>query len=419
MMKRGASLLRCLGLILCLLLLSFNYGAQMRLIRSLPKAAYLDSESEALLASIGAPFSLRYDGEEGQAVSQNLAESLDEGASGRKAGYSVRVDLFGLIPVKRVSFHAEDQIWVMPGGQSVGVTLYTKGALVVGFGSFENEAGEKVCPAQAAGVKVGDVILAIEGEEVKDAAHLVTLCNETEGDIDLTLARDGQHLDATLRPVADSVDGVYKMGMWVRDSTAGIGTLSFYSMTSMRYGALGHPITDADTGSLLSVKEGTIIHSSVVGVAQGASGLPGEIRGAFSSVSRRLGTLDTNNPLGIYGQLYEPLENPLYPNGVLLAYPEEIHPGPATLLTTVDAEGVQAYDCQIIKTYSQDSADGKGMVIEITDPALIEKTGGIVQGMSGSPILQDRKLAGAVTHVFVNDPLRGYCIYAHWMYELC
>lgn len=416
MMKRVAIIFRCLGLVLCLLLISFNYGAQMRLIRSLPQEAYFDSESEALLSSIGMPFNLRYDGEEGRAVAQNLGETLADAE--KKASYSVTVDLFG-IPLKRVSFHAADEIWVMPGGQSVGVTLYTKGALVVGMGSFQSEAGEKVCPAQAAGVKVGDVILVIEGQEVKDAEHLISLCNETEGEIDLTLSRDGQRISTSLRPVPDAADGVYKMGMWVRDSTAGIGTLSFYSMTSMRYGALGHPITDVDTGSLLSVKEGTIIHSSVVGVAQGASGLPGEIRGAFNSVSRRLGTLDTNNPLGIYGQLYEPLENPLYPSGVLLAHPDEIRPGPAQLLTTVDSDGVQAYDCKIIKTYPQTSADGKGMVIEITDPDLIEKTGGIVQGMSGSPVLQDGKLAGAVTHVFVNDPLRGYCIYALWMYGFC
>lgn len=417
MTKRGAgAFIRCLGLIICLLLISFNYGAQMRIIRALPNEAYLDSDSEALLSSIGAPFGLRYDGNEGQAVMQNMGESLD---TAQAKGYSVTVDLFGLIPVKTVSFHARDQIWVMPGGQSVGVTLYTKGALVVGLGSFSNAAGERVCPAQAAGVRVGDVILSIEGEEVKNAEHLVTLCNETEGKVALTLFRDGQSLETTLQPMADAADGIFKMGMWVRDSTAGIGTLSFYSMATMRYGALGHPITDVDTGSLLSVKEGTIIHSSVVGVAQGASGLPGEIRGAFSPVSRRLGTLDTNCRLGIYGRLYEPFENPLYPDGVLLAYPEEVHTGPAQLLTTVDSGGVQAYDCEIIKTYPQSSADGKGMVIQIADADLIEKTGGIVQGMSGSPILQDGKLVGAVTHVFVNDPLRGYCIYAHWMYELC
>ena len=405
MEKRGAAvLIRCFGLILCLLLISFNYGAQMQIIRALPNDAYIDSENEASLSSIGAPFGLHYEGEDGRAVMHDMGESLGEGV--RTEGYSVTVNLFGLIPIKQVSFHSQDKILVMPGGQSVGVTLHTKGALVVGLGSFSNAQGEKVCPAQAAGIRVGDVILAIKGEEVNDSEHLVISCNETSGDIKLTLSRGGQNMETTLNPVADEADGILKMGMWVRDSTAGIGTLSFYSMTNMRYGALGHPITDVDTGAILSVKEGTIINSSVVGVSQGASGLPGEIRGAFSSMSHRLGTLDINGPLGIYGELYEPIENPLYPNGVLLAYPDEIHTGPAKLLTTVDSEGVKAYDCEIIKTYLQSSAEGKGMVIQITDPELIEKTGGIVQGMSGSPIIQDGKLVGAVTHVFVNDPLR-------------
>ena len=147
--------------------------------------------------------------------------------------------------------------------------------------------------------------------------------------MDLQLSRDDVSIDVTIEPAADRQDGIYKMGMWVRDSTAGIGTLSFYAMDTLRYGALGHPITDVDTGTLLSVKTGEIVQSNVVGIAQGSSGLPGEIQGAFSTVSQRLGTLDTNGNMGIYGELYAPLENPLYPDGALLAYPEEIHTGPA------------------------------------------------------------------------------------------
>lgn len=410
---RGSAVVRGIGLLVCLLLISFNYGEPARLVRELPSQAYIGSDSESQLAGIGAPFSLRY-GQNQQAVSQDLSQTLSQDAA---AGYSVQVDLFGLIPLKKISFYTRDSIWVMPGGYSVGVTLYTKGALVVGLGEFETLDGTAVCPAQAAGIRVGDVILGVNGTEVKDAAHLTALCNETQGAVDLRLARGEETLEVTIQPAADRQDGIYKMGMWVRDSTAGIGTLSFYAMDTLRYGALGHPITDVDTGSLLSVKTGEIVQSNVVGIAQGSSGLPGEIQGAFSTVSQRLGTLETNSNIGIYGQLYSPLENPLYPEGVLLAYPEEIHTGAAQLLTTVDENGVQAYDCQIIKTYPQTSAAAKGMVVQITDPRLIEKTGGIVQGMSGSPIVQDGKLAGAVTHVFVNDPLRGYCIYALWMYQ--
>ena len=414
-MKRrgGNAIVRCIGLLICLLLISFNYGEQAQLVRDLPSQAYIGSDSESKLSSISAPFSLRYQQNE-QAVAHDLAEQL---SSDGPAGYSVQVDLFGLIPLKKINFFTRDSIWVMPGGYSVGVTLYTKGALVVGLGSFETLDGTDACPAQSAGIRVGDVILGVNGTEVKDAAHLTALCNETQGAVDLRLSRGDELLDVTIHPAADRLDGIYKMGMWVRDSTAGIGTLSFYAMDTLRYGALGHPITDVDTGTLLSVKKGEIVQSNVVGIAQGSSGLPGEIQGAFSTVSQRLGTLETNGNMGIYGELYTPLENPLYPEGVLLSYPEEIHTGAAQLLTTIDEDGVQAYDCQIIKTYPQTSAAGKGMVIQITDPRLIQKTGGIVQGMSGSPIIQDGKLAGAVTHVFVNDPLRGYCIYALWMYQ--
>ena len=414
-MKKGGArvFMRSLGVVLCLLLMSFYYGEEAQRIRALPDYAYLGSESEKELAYISGPFSVDY-GEGDQAVSQDLSQGLENGK-----GYTVQIQLFDFIPIKEISFRARDEIWVMPGGQSVGVTLHTQGALVVGLGSFENPSGEAVCPARESGIRVGDVILAVEGTGVKDAAHLTSLCNETKGEIRLRLERSGEELEVTLQPAQDATDGIYKMGMWVRDSTAGIGTLSFYAMDSLRYGALGHPITDVDTGALLSVKEGEILHSSVLGVSQGSSGLPGELQGTFSAVSQHLGTIDTNSDLGIYGELYAPVQNPLYPQGLLLAYPEEVHTGPAQLLATVDEAGVQAYDCQIIKVYPQTEAAGKGMIVQITDPDLIEKTGGIVQGMSGSPIIQDGKLIGAVTHVFVNDPLRGYCIYALWMYEMC
>jgi stage IV sporulation protein B len=406
---------RCIGILLCALLIGFNYGEQMRLIRALPGETYIDEKSEGLFAGLHAPFGVRVN-EEGRAVSGDLGESLQPAANG---GYFATVELFGFIPLKQVRFLDRSEVRVMPGGQSVGVTLYTKGALVVGMGTVNTGEGAGICPAQEAGIHVGDVILYADAQEVDDADHLVRICNAATGEISMKVLRGEDMHTLSLRPVQDAEDGVYKMGMWVRDSTAGIGTLSFYSMRTMRYGALGHPITDVDTGSRLSVKNGEIIHSSVLGVSAGISGVPGEIRGAFSMLSQRLGTIDTNCAIGIYGEMYADSVNPIYPQGVLLAYPEEVRMGPAVLLTTVDSEGVKAYTCEILKAYPQSSAAGKGMVIRITDPELIEKTGGIVQGMSGSPILQDGKLVGAVTHVFVNDPLKGYCIYALWMQELC
>lgn len=249
---------------------------------------------------------------------------------------------------------------------------------------------------------------------------MAELCAAHEGSaLTATVLRGGETLTFSVTPAVDLTDGVRRIGMWVRESTAGIGTLSFYVMSSLRYGALGHAVTDADTGERLLVKSGEIIRASIIGVALGEQGAPGEIRGTFNVLSKRLGNIENNTVYGVFGTLYEPLPNPLYPEGVQLAYPDELEEGPAQIITSVDAEGVKAYDCEIIKLYAQDAADTKGMVIRVTDPQLIEKTGGIVQGMSGSPILQNGKLAGAITHVFINDPLKGYCVYALWMEENC
>ena len=187
------------------------------------------------------------------------------------------------------------------------------------------------------------------------------------------------------------------LGAWVRESTAGIGTLTFYTMSSMRFGALGHAVTDPDAGTMIEAKRGELSVASIVGVTHGEQGLPGEVRGTFSAVSRRLGEIDRNTRYGVFGEMYAPLTSALYPEGVALAYPE--------------------YECEIIKLFEQSTSDGKGMVVKVTDKRLLEHTGGIVQGMSGSPILQNGKLVGAVTHVFINDPTKGYGIYAYWMYE--
>ncbi len=413
-MRSRRVILKLTGILMCLTLVLFNYSTPMRLVREMGNDIYLDAQSGGgVLEEIASPFTVTTV-PDGMPVSSDLAENLRT-ATGNDHSQTVTVELFGLIPVKKVNVHYRQDIYVMPGGESVGVTLYTKGALVVGMGTVLNENGERICPAETGGVQVGDVIIEANGQEVKDADTLIDIFNRTEHSAELTILRGSSEIHASVTPVKDALDGVYKIGMWVRDSTAGIGTLSFYVMSTKKYGALGHAITDADTGSLLSVRNGEIIESNVLGVVQSTQGMPGEIKGTFTSISKRLGGIEKNTEFGIFGQLYEELENPLYPNGVPVAYPDEVETGPAKILTTVDENGIRAYDCEIIKIYSQASAAPKGLVIEITDEALIEKTGGIVQGMSGSPILQNGKLVGIVTHVFINDSLKGYCVYALWM----
>lgn len=414
--RAGKVMMKLLGVFVCLTLMLFNYSDPMRLVREMDGDIYLDSQSgSGVLAQIAAPFTVSTV-PDGMPVSSDFAESLSSVTGEESDSYkTVTVELFGLIPVKKVNVHYRKDIYVMPGGESVGVTLYTKGALVVGMGSVLTKNGERVCPAEVGGVQVGDVITWANGTEVKNADTLVNIFNKAKGTVELTVLRGETKLKASVTPVEDASDGIFKIGMWVRDSTAGIGTLSFYIMSTKKYGALGHAITDVDTGSLLSVRDGEIIQSNVLGVVQSSQGTPGEIKGTFTSISKRLGVIEKNTEFGIFGELYEEIVNPLYPNGVPVAYPEEVEAGAAQLLTTVDDTGIKAYDCEIIKLYPQTSAATKGLVIQITDEDLIEKTGGIVQGMSGSPVMQNGKLVGIITHVFINDSLKGYCIYALWM----
>ncbi len=408
MKKFWQNLAKCAGLALCVTLLCFNSGEQMSYVRGLPDNVS-DEQLEYICQSLKGPLSLSMGDGEAYA-SENLSETL------RGKGGSASIRLFGVIPIKTVEYGRRQEITVMPGGMPIGVSIYTDGALVVGLGSVSE--AEYICPAASAGIRAGDVITAVDGETVRDSLHLSELCSKG-GELTVTVRRGGRLLTLALVPVKNTQNGAYQAGMWVRDSTSGIGTLSFCNLSSRRYGALGHPITDIDTGSIIDVGSGSIVESSIIGVSAGSNGIPGEVIGSFSAASRRLGSIELNCEYGLYGEMEEIPVNPIYPNGARLAYPDEVHTGRAEILSTVDDRGVCAYECEIIKLYSQKEMSGKGMVIRITDRELIEKTGGIVQGMSGSPVMQDGKLIGAVTHVFINDAKCGYCIYAWWMNSVC
>ena len=203
----------------------------------------------------------------------------------------------------------------------------------------------------------------------------------------------------------------------MRDSTAGIGTLSFYDPDDGGFGALGHAITDVDTGIVLPVGYGGIYESSVVDVNKGKSGEPGELLGQFFDAETQLGEVERNTDFGIFGTTNEAVENPLYPDGLPVGTRADVHVGPAQILTTLVDGEIRAYDCEIVKLTRQDEPSTRSMVIKITDEELLETTGGIVQGMSGSPIIQDGLIVGAVTHVFINDPAQGYGVYIEWMLD--
>ena len=209
----------------------------------------------------------------------------------------------------------------------------------------------------------------------------------------------------------------YKLGLWVRDSTAGIGTLTFYDEGTDTFGALGHPITDGDTNTTFTIKDGDLLSASILSVRKGEKGIPGELRGLFVNEKSSIGTIESNSSSGIFGNTNKPLVNPIFSEPMSVGFRNEVVEGPATIITTVDEEGPKEYDIEIVKLLQQDKCGPKSMIIRVTDEELLSKTGGIVQGMSGSPIIQNNKIVGAVTHVLINKPDIGYGIYIEWMLE--
>ncbi len=329
---------------------------------------------------------------------------------------NLQLTFLGIIPFKDIKVNVVPKVELIPGGQSVGVRLNTQGVLIVGLEEFESTENRKSNPGEKAGLQIGDSILAINGIKVKDAEHVIELINETKDtNVHLTVKRDEKNFDANIVPVKSKLDGEYRMGLWVRDKTAGVGTLTFYDPSSMKFGALGHAITDIDTGLLLTIEDGEVVKSKVASIQPGKRGKPGEIKGIFYETTKPIGSLAKNTPYGIYGKAYSPIENSIYDQPLEIAYQDQIKEGKAQILTTLDDDILQAFDVTIEKVNRQRTPSTKSMVIRVTDKKLLQKSGGIVQGMSGSPIIQDNKIIGAVTHVFVNDPTKGYGLFIEWM----
>ena len=317
----------------------------------------------------------------------------------------VTFSLLGLVPLRTVNVSVRPRRVLVPGGQSVGVALNTRGVVVVG----NSDLGRTPSPARLAGLKSGDVIESIDGEAVTSAKQL-SACVASGGTATLGLLRGGKAMACDITPAQDSRDGKYRLGAWVRDSTAGVGTLTFYDPLDGSCGALGHAITDVDTGVIMPIAEGELYENRVVDVTRSREGTPGELSGDFFAAPKTVGSVTVNSDCGIFGRADAPIESALYPDGLPVAARGQAHAGAATLLTTIDGEGVREYDCEIVRLNDACGAATRSMVVRVTDPELIARTGGIVQGMSGSPLIQDGMLIGAVTHVMVNDPTMGYGI---------
>lgn len=375
-------------------------------LREAPEAVFAESE-DALYERFS--WAQRYSG-----VTVTAASSSDETLGNTEIACS----LFGWVTLKKIPAYVGERPELVPGGQAVGISILTEGVLVVGVGSVTGEGGKRSEPAAGAGIKPGDVILSVNGAPVNDSEALKEMLDSSDGSALLLIERGGKRFELSV-PVVVSEDGSRRIGAWVRDSTVGIGTLSFYDAETGFAAALGHAVADADTGELLKVRDGKLVLASVLGVTKGRRGAPGELHGTFDGASTVLGSILSNTELGISGMLLPASAELLGGSPVPVAFPDEVHTGPAALIVSVDGER-REFACRIVKTGRQDAPAEKGLVIEVTDEELISLTGGIVQGMSGSPVIQDGKLVGAVTHVFVNDPKKGYGAYAYWMYKrLC
>ncbi|SFA87551.1 SpoIVB peptidase [Clostridium frigidicarnis] len=327
------------------------------------------------------------------------------------------VKLLGMLPVKEVNVNEISNLEVYPGGVPIGIKMNTKGLLIIAFSDIKNADNTNIDnPGVLAGLNVGDIILKADNEQLSTSSELIKIINDKKGEsIKLSIDRCGEIFEKELKPVKIDEEDRYKIGLWLRDSTAGVGTLTFYDENSKHYGALGHPITDIDTNSLLKVGKGSIVESSIISVKKGQRGNPGELKGIFVNEKKELGDIKNNTECGIFGISNNNLKNLINTKPMKIALKNEIKEGPAQIITTIDENGPKYYDIVIEKLLSQDSPGTKSMVIKVTDATLLEKTGGIVQGMSGSPIIQDNKIIGAVTHVLINKPDTGYGIYIEWM----
>lgn len=392
-----------LGIALSAMAFLCNYSPWVREAASLPDALTLTS-GQKFVVQTGLPMLAASDGGAVSVLaSQDERVTISAEAGGQT---SVTFSLLGLIPVHETRVNVVEERTLIPGGQAVGVALKTRGVLVV------SDA------AKGRALRAGDVILSADGKNVESTKALSEQVGTAQTDtVRLEVLRGGQTITVDAQAEPDPSDGRRKLGVWVRDSTAGVGTLTYIDPANQAYGALGHAIVDADTGRLLAAREGAILHASIVGVTKGQSGKAGELKGNFLKAGEQIGSLMENCEYGIYGVLDDMPENLLCPQGLRAGARSAVHTGTASIIATVDADGPQEYGVEIVRCFAQSEPSQKGMILRVTDERLLEKTGGIVQGMSGSPILQDGRIIGAVTHVYLSDATQGYGMYIEWMLE--
>lgn len=327
----------------------------------------------------------------------------------------VEFKLLGIIPIKSISVEALPTRRLIPGGHSIGVILQSRGIMVVGYAPVRGADGQKSYPAREQGVELGDLILTANDKAVNSEEDLARAIDEEKGQLtNLTIKRKNETLSIPVKAEFCPETNRYRIGLYVRDGVVGVGTLSFWDPESKGFGALGHIILDADTKQGIDVLQGKIVSASIQSIKPGTPGHPGEKIGIFNADGAIEGSIAKNSYYGIYGQTSRDIKNPLAETSMEVAYAHQVKLGAAQIYTVINGEEIEKFDIYIEKLYPVGDS-GKGMVIRISDPRMLNMTGGIIQGMSGSPIIQDSRIVGAVTHVFLNDPSRGYGIYMDQM----
>lgn len=389
-----------ISLILIILFIVYSYAL---VIMNLPDTLIVfEGENIKINTLYGVNIQLKDKSYETIMTSSNIGETsfIEQGKT------KLTVSLFNF-NIKDIEVNVIDKTTVIPVGEVVGIKMYTEGVLVVGMDEIE---GEK--PYSSTEIKEGDIITNVNDEEVANTSDLIECINKSNGQVvEITYINNGETKECNITPVKTE-EGQYKIGLWVRDSAAGIGTVTFYEPESKSFVALGHGITDIDTNELINISSGELVTTRILSIIKGKSGTPGKIQGTIEN-QKNIGTIYRNTSLGIYGKVSQP-SNLLvdYSKSMEVAMRDEIKLGKAKILCDVENEKkIQEYEIEIVRKFSNNNYDNKSMLIKVTDERLIEKTGGIVQGMSGSPIVQDGKFVGAVTHVIVNNPKEGYAVF--------
>lgn len=345
----------------------------------------------------------------------NFGESEQSSKYETAGTFELNLNLFGTIPVKEIDVNVIPKTKVVPMGNLIGAKLYTSGVLVVGMSEIQGDDQQKHKPYEGSGIEEGDMIVEMDSKKIANTDELVETVNSSKGKaIQIKYVRNDETITTSIQPIK-SEDNEYKLGLWVRDAAAGVGTLTFYEPSTGKFAALGHGIVDVDTGDIINIANGELVTSNLVAIKKGEKGTPGEIKGSIDS-GATIGNISKNTNFGVFGLVSN--KNNLNLNGAKeyeVALRSEIQTGEAEIICELENGKKKQYKIEISKIYTSNNYDNKSMMIKITDERLLQKTGGIIQGMSGSPIIQNGKFVGAITNVLVSDPTTGYAIFGDLM----